>query len=417
MITFKPFKALRPPQELVKKFSCPPYDVISPAEARNIASQNPNSLLHITRAEVNFDADTDPHDAQVYHEARRRFESLQTKGFLNQDKEERFYIYAQSLGKRTQYGIVGIASAEDYNAGIIKKHELTRPEKEDDRMLLTRTLKASIEPVFFSYKTVPAIDKIVEQIVENERPEYDFWDDGKVRHQMWIVKNQKDNDAIQRLFAQQVACSYVADGHHRTAAAARIAREFKLANPKHNGTEAYNYFLAVQFPDTQLQIMDYNRTVADLNGLTPAELVEKLNHDFDIISTSSEPLKPKQMHHFGMYLDHKWYKLKAKAHCYDDNHPIDSLDVTILSKYVLEKHLNIKDLRRDKRIDFVGGIRGMAALSDRVDSGEMAVAFALFPVSMEQLFNIADIGSIMPPKTTWFEPKLRSGLLIYPFEK
>ncbi len=412
MATIKPFKGLRPPKSIVQELSCLPYDVMSSQEAARMASDKSASLLHVTRAEINFDHEVDPHSTEVYRQAAQVFDRFIHNGLLVQDEESCFYVYAQNMQGHTQYGIVGAAAYEDYLRGIIKKHELTRPDKEDDRMILTRYLRANIEPVFFSYRAVEEIDQIVEQVIRS-KPDYDFEAEDKVRHTFWVIRNPEINMQIEQLFDQKVESTYVADGHHRTAAAARIGQEFKSANPQHRGDEPYNYFMAVHFPDNQLQILDYNRTIKDLNGLTPKEFVDSISENFEILSTSQTPIRPSARHMFSMYIDGLWYELKAKSHTYDDKDPIKSLDVTILSKFVLENMLDIKDLRTDTRIDFVGGIRGLDTLSARVDSGSMRVAFALFPVSMDQLIRIADTDQIMPPKTTWFEPKLRSGLVIH----
>ncbi|PKP12923.1 MAG: DUF1015 domain-containing protein [Bacteroidetes bacterium HGW-Bacteroidetes-3] len=412
MAIIKPFKGLRPPQNIVEEVACLPYDVMNSEEATNMVVGKKASLLHITRAEIEFNKGTDPHDEKVYTRAKANFEAFQEKGFLVQDTEAHYYIYAQTMNSKTQYGIVGEAACEDYLKGKIKKHELTRPDKEEDRKVLTRYLKANIEPVFFTYRAVPEIDAIVTDIVTNNKPIYDFTSEDGFGHHFWVIENTETNKTLENLFKEKVPCTYVADGHHRTAAAAGMSAEFSAQNPNHTGNEPYNYFMAVHFPDNQLQIIDYNRVVKDLNGLNPAEFLEKIDANFGITQVSGSIVKPEKLHDFSMYLDGKWYGLTAKKPTYDDNNPIDSLDVSVLSKFILEPILNIINLRTDTRIDFVGGIRGLSELSKRVDSGEMAVAFALFPVSMNQLMNIADTGNIMPPKVTWFEPKLRSGLVI-----
>ena len=382
-------------------------------EAAQMAEGKENSLLHITRAEIDCPEGTDVHSETVYNKAVENFKKFQEKGWLVQDDEPKYYIYAQTMDGRTQYGLVGAAACEDYNQGIIKKHELTRPEKEEDRMVLTRYTNANIEPVFFSYKAVPEIDRIVENVVKNQEADYDFVAEDGFGHHFWAINDTETNKKIEELFATKVPYTYVADGHHRTAAAARIGLEKKEQNPNHTGDEEYNFFMAVHFPDNQLNIIDYNRVVKDLNGLSEDEFIEKLKTAFEIENVGSEIYKPKKLHEFSMYLAGEWYKLTAKDGTYDDNDPIGVLDVTILSKHVLEPILDIKDLRTSKRIDFVGGIRGLGELKKRVDGGDMKVAFALYPVSMQQLINIADSGNIMPPKTTWFEPKLRSGLVIH----
>jgi uncharacterized protein (DUF1015 family) len=413
MAIIKPFKGLRPPKEIVEELACLPYDVMNSEEASTMSNGKKTSLLRITRAEIEFEKGTDSHAEKVYEKASSNFIEFQDKGYLIQDKEPHYYIYAQTMSGKTQFGIVGDASCDDYKNGIIKKHELTRPDKEEDRKVLTRYLNANIEPVFFTYRAVPEIDAIVLDIVTNNAPEYDFIgkEDG-FGHQFWVIDNPETNKTLEQLFADKVPFTYVADGHHRTAAAAGMQEEFRNNNPNHTGNEPYNFFMAVHFPDTQLKIIDYNRVVKDLNGLNPLELINKLKENFNIFEISSDIIKPNRLHDFSMYLNKKWYGLRANNTTYLSSDPVESLDVSILSKYVLEPIFDIKDLRTDTRIDFVGGIRGLQELSKRVDSGEMAVAFALFPVSMHQLMHIADTNNIMPPKVTWFEPKLRSGLVI-----
>lgn len=413
MAIVKPFKGLRPPKEISKDLACLPYDVMNSDEAAVMAKGKDCSLLHITKAEIDCPAGTDVHSETVYNKAVENFKLFQQKGWLVEDKEAKFYIYAQTMNGRTQYGIVGCAACDDYHNGIIKKHELTRPDKEEDRMILTRYTDANIEPVFFSYRAVPEIDAIVENIVKKEKAEYDFVAEDGFGHHFWPVNDPQTNKKLEELFATKVPFTYVADGHHRTAAAARIGVERKAKNPNHTGNEEYNFFMAVHFPDNQLNIIDYNRVVKDLNGLTEEQLIEKLKTSFDVTIMGTEIFKPSKLHEFSMYLSGKWYKLNAKPGTYNDNDPIGVLDVTVLSNLVLDKILGISDLRTSKRIDFVGGIRGLGELKKRVDSGDMKVAFALYPVSMKQLIDIADSGNIMPPKTTWFEPKLRSGLVIH----
>ncbi len=413
MAFIKPFKGVRPPKELAQTLACLPYDVMNSEEAAEMASGKPESLLHITRAEICFDKEVDSHSEEVYQRAVTNFKDFQKKGYLQQDDESRYYIYAQTMNGKTQYGIVGAAACADYDNGIIKKHELTRPDKEEDRRVLTRHLNANIEPVFFTYRAVPEIDAIVVDIVNNKPAEYDFTAEDGFGHHFWVIEDPKTNETLQKLFQNKVPYTYVADGHHRTAAAAGIGKERSAQNPNHTGDEPYNYFMAVHFPDDQLQIIDYNRVVKDLNGLSKEAFLDKVSANFDITSESSDIIKSSKLHDFSMYLDGKWYALTAKAGTYNDDDPLESLDVSVLSKHILEPILNIKDLRTDTRIEFVGGIRGLGELSKRVDSGEMAVAFALYPVSMKQLMNIADTGNIMPPKVTWFEPKLRSGLVIH----
>jgi len=413
MAIIKPFKGLRPTKEIVQELACLPYDVMNSEEAAKMAEGKEKSLLRITKAEIECPGVDDIHSEIVYNKSVENFLKFQQKGWLVQDDEAKYYVYAQTMNGRTQYGIVGAAACADYENGIIKKHELTRPEKEEDRMVLTRYLNANIEPVFFAYKAVPEIDKIVKSVIEENKAEYDFTAEDGFGHHFWVINNHETNRQIENLFTEKVPFTYVADGHHRTAAAARIGIEKTAQNPNHTGDEEYNFFMAVHFPDNQLQIIDYNRTVTDLNGLSESEFLAKLEKGFDVLNTGAEIYKPQKLHEFSLYLSGNWYKLNAKPGTYNDADPIGILDVTILSNLVLDPILDIKDLRTSKRIDFVGGIRGLGELKNRVDSGEMKAAFALFPVSMKQLINIADSGNIMPPKTTWFEPKLRSGLVIH----
>ncbi|MDR2910186.1 MAG: DUF1015 family protein [Bacteroidales bacterium] len=415
MAIVKPFRGLRPPKEIAEELSCLPYDVMNSEEAEQMAKGKDKSLLRITKAEIECPEVDDIHSHTVYTRSVENFLKFQELGWLEYDEKDKYYIYAQTMNGRTQYGIVGNAACADYENGIIKKHELTRPEKEEDRMVLTRYLNANIEPVFFAYKAVPEIDKIVTDIVTNTKPVYDFIAEDGFGHHFWVIDSDEINYEIEKLFAEKVPFTYIADGHHRTAAAARIGLEKKAKNPDHRGGEEYNFFMAVHFPDNQLQIMDYNRIVKDINGLSDIDLLTKLSKCFEIENMGAEIYKPSKLHEFSMYLSGCWYKLSAKEDTYDDTDPIGILDVTILSKQVLDPILNIGDLRTSKRIDFVGGIRGLGELKKRVDSGEMRAAFALYPVSMQQLINIADSGNIMPPKTTWFEPKLRSGLVIHAF--
>ncbi len=412
MAIIKPFRGLRPPKEIVTELACLPYDVMNMQEAAKMAEGKEKSLLRITRAEIECPDAADIHSDEVYKKAVENFRMFNQKKWLVQDDEPHYYIYAQTMNGRTQYGVVGGASCSDYEKGQIKKHELTRPEKEEDRMVLTRYLNANIEPVFFAYKAVPEIDSIVMKITTNE-PDYNFTAEDGFGHHFWVVRDRKTNEAIEKHFAEKVPLTYVADGHHRTAAAARIGLERKNQNPHHTGNEEYNFFMAVHFPDNQLQIIDYNRLVTDLNGFSDETFLKRLEDSFEVEKKGQETFKPGNLHELSMYLSDNWYKLTAHEETYDDNDPIGILDVTILSEQVLKPLLNITDLRMSKRIDFVGGIRGLGELKKRVDSGEMKVAFALYPVSMKQLIKIADTGNIMPPKTTWFEPKLRSGLVIH----
>ena len=413
MAIVKPFRGVRPPHAIAKDLACLPYDVMNTEEARIMAKSKECSLLHITRAEIDLSADIDTHSEEVYNKSVSNFDLWQKNGWLIQDKKPCFYIYAQTMSGRTQYGIVGCASVDDYMNGKIKKHELTRPDKEQDRMVHIKTNNANIEPVFLTYPAVKEIDAIVKKIMKREKPEYDFTAEDGFGHHFWVIRNPETNSQLEQLFAEKVPFTYVADGHHRTAAAALVGKEKREKNPSHKGTEEYNYFLAVHFPDNQLRIMDYNRTIKDLNGLSEEDFLAKLEKGFELKEKGSKIYRPKKLHHFSMYLGGRWYSLKARKGTYDDNDPIGMLDVTILTNQVLVPILDILDLRRSKRIDFVGGIRGLGELKQRVDNDEMKVAFALYPVSMKQLIVIADSGNIMPPKTTWFEPKLRSGLVIH----
>ena len=409
MVRIKPFAAVRPPREYVEEVAARPYDVLNSAEAQKEAGEK--SLLHITKPEIDFSPIIDEHSQQAYDKAVENFKAWQSRGWLVQDDKPYYYIYAQTMEGRTQYGLVVCAHTDDYAEGNIKKHELTRKDKEDDRMIHVRIQDANIEPVFFAYPDNEEVNAIVARYIAGV-PEYDFVAEDGFGHTFWVIDNQEDIDRLTAIFAG-IHAFYVADGHHRTAAAARVGAEKKANNPAHTGEEEYNWFMTVAFPDSQLKIIDYNRVVKDLNGLTPEQLLKALEEDFEVCEKGSDIYKPGRLHEFSMYLGGKWYSLAAKDGRYDDNDPIGVLDVTILSNLVLDKILGIKDLRTDKRIDFVGGIRGLGELSRRVDSGEMAVAFALYPVSMKQLVDIADSGNIMPPKTTWFEPKLRSGLAIH----
>ena len=409
MVRIKPFAAVRPPKELVEEVAARPYDVLNSAEAKAEASEK--SLLHITKPEIDFEPMPDEHSQEVYDQAVKNFKSWQEKGWLVQDSKPCYYVYAQTMNGKTQYGLVLCAHTDDYSEGKIKKHELTRKDKEDDRMVHVRIQNANIEPVFFSYPDNAEIDAIVRKYTAG-KPEYDFTAEDGFGHHFWVID---DDDTVRRIteIFKDIPAFYVADGHHRTAAAARVGAEKRTGNPDHTGNEEYNYFMAVAFPESQLTIIDYNRVVKDLNGLTAEEFLKALEEDFIVEKKGKEICKPEHLHNFSMYLGGEWYSLEAREGRYDDSDPIGVLDVTILSNLVLDKILGIKDLRTDKRIDFVGGIRGLGELSKRVDSGEMAVAFALYPVSMKQIVDIADSGNIMPPKTTWFEPKLRSGLAIH----
>jgi len=417
MVRVKPFAAIRPPKNLVTEVAAPPYDVLNSEEARAMAGEK--SLLHITKPEIDFTPIAGEHEQRTYDKAVENFKLWKERGWLVREDKEKYYVYAQTMGKRTQYGIVLCAHTDDYANGIIKKHELTRKDKEDDRMVHVRIQNANIEPVFFAFKDHAELGEIIAKTAAG-KPEYKFTDENKFVHTFWVIDDDALNARITEIFTKDIDAFYVADGHHRTAAAARVGAEKKAQNPNHTGNEEYNFFMAVCFPQSQLAIIDYNRVVKDLNGLSEEQFLKALEEDFDVaVATKprcgrpAKPYAPTGLHNFSMYLGDKWYTLTAKPGRYDDNDPIGVLDVTILSNLVLDKILGIKDLRTDKRIDFVGGIRGLGELSRRVDSGEMKVAFALYPVSMDQLIRIADTGNIMPPKTTWFEPKLRSGLAIH----
>ena len=412
MAVIKPFKGIRPPKALVEQVASRPYDVLNSAEARAEAGDNEKSLYHIIKPEINFPEGTDEHDPCVYESAAEHFQMFQDKGWLVQDEKENYYVYAQTMNGKTQYGLVVGAYVPDYMNGVIKKHELTRRDKEEDRMKHVRVNNANIEPVFFAYPDNTELDAIVAKYTAGT-PEYDFIAPGDgFGHTVWLIDQQEDIDAITKAFAAMPAL-YIADGHHRSAAAALVGAEKAQQNPNHKGDEEYNYFMAVCFPANQLTIIDYNRVVKDLNGLTPEEFLAAVGKNFIVEEKGAEIYKPDALHNFSLYLEGKWYSLTAKEGTYDDNDPIGVLDVTISSNLILDEILGIKDLRSDKRIDFVGGIRGLGELKKRVDSGEMKVALALYPVSMKQLMDIADTGNIMPPKTTWFEPKLRSGLIIH----
>lgn len=413
MVRIKPFRGIRPPAEYAAEVASRPYDVLNSQEAKLEATEK--SLLHIIKPEIDFAPIADEHSDEVYARAVENFRTWREKGWLVQDDTEKYYVYAQTMDGRTQYGLVAACHFDDYLQGKIKKHELTRPDKEEDRMIHVRIQNANVEPVFFSYPANQEIDQIIDSIVTHNDPVYDFVAADGFGHRFWVIDDEATQKRITEIFAE-IPALYVADGHHRTAAAARVGQEKMKQNPNHTGEEEYCYFLAVIFPDNQLKIIDYNRLVKDLNGLTPAQLLDALTENFEVKKCGAEIYHPDRLHNFAMYLDGAWYSLTAKQGTYDDNDPIGVLDVTILSNLVLDKLLGIKDLRTDKRIDFVGGIRGLGELQRRVDSGEMQVAFALYPVSMKQLIDIADSGNIMPPKTTWFEPKLRSGLVIHSLE-
>jgi uncharacterized protein (DUF1015 family) len=412
MAIVKPFKGVRPPKALVENVQSRPYDVLNSEEARIEAGDNEMSLYHIIKPEIDFPVGTEDHDPKVYDKAVENFAKFQQQGWLVQDDKEQYYIYAQTMNGKTQYGLVVGAYVDDYLKGNIKKHELTRPDKEEDRMKHVRINNANIEPVFFAYPDNAALDAIVAKYI-TAAPEYDFTakDDG-FRHQLCIIDNDADIAAVTEAFSA-IPSLYIADGHHRSAAAALVGAEKAKQNPNHKGDEEYNYFMAVCFPASQLTIIDYNRVVKDLNGMTAEEFMKALEKNFVVVNKGADIYKPAALHEFSLYLEGEWYQLTAKEGTFDDSDPIGVLDVTISSNLILDELLGIKDLRRDKRVEFVGGIRGLGELKKRVDNGEMKAALALYPVSMKQLMDIADSGNIMPPKTTWFEPKLRSGLVIH----
>ena len=415
MAIIKPFKGIRPPRELVEQVESRPYDVLDSDEARAEAGDNEKSLYHIIKPEIDFPEGTSEYDPRVYERAAENFRKFQDQGWLVQDTDDHYYIYAQTMNGKTQYGLVVAAAVKDYMNGVIKKHELTRRDKEEDRMKHVRVNNANLEPVFFAYPDNDTIDTLVARIVKG-KPEYDFVApvDG-FRHQLWLVSDAQDLETITQTFAG-IRNLYIADGHHRSAAAALVGAEKAQQNPNHRGDEEYNYFMAVCFPASQLTILDYNRVVRDLNGHTPQQLLTALSAKFHVTDKGTKEYRPQQLHEFSRYLEGRWYSLRFKTELIVESDPIESLDVSISSKYILDQLLGIKDLRSDQRIDFVGGLRGLSELKRRVDSGEMAMALALYPVSMSQIIRIADTGNIMPPKATWFEPKLRSGLVIHSLE-
>lgn len=414
MAIVKPFRGIRPPKEFVTEVASRPYDVLNSDEARREAEGNPKSLYHIIKPEIDFGPGTDEHDPRVYGKARENFDMFQKKGWLVQDSKDHYYIYAQTMDGRTQYGIVVAANVDDYMEGRIKKHELTRRDKEEDRMKHVRVNNANIEPVFFAFPDNKVLEEIIRKVAAG-KPEYDFVAADGFGHTFWVIDDDATIAAITAEFAK-IPYLYIADGHHRSAAAALVGAEKAKQNPDHRGDEEYNYFLAVAFPASHLKIIDYNRVVRDLNGMSPAEFLEKLEKNFIVEDMGTEIYRPARLHNFSLYLEGHWYSLTAREGTYDDSDPIGQLDVTVSSDLILRDLIGITDLRSDKRIDFVGGIRGLEELRRRVDSGEMAFALALYPVTIEQLMNIADTGNIMPPKTTWFEPKLRSGLVIHSLE-
>jgi len=411
MAVIKPFRGLRPKKELAEKVASPPYDVLSSEEAREMAKNNPYSFLHINKPEIDLPPETDIYDEAVYQKGRENLDRFIKEGILIQDEKPMFYVYRQIMGNHSQIGLVAGASVEEYEKGLIKKHELTRADKEEDRVKHVNTLNAQTGPVFLTYKAKPEIDALINKIIEDE-PEYDFTADDGIRHTFWLVDKEEDIQKLQDLF-KELDCLYVADGHHRSAAAMRVKQMRLAQNPNHTGEEEYNYFLTVIFPHDQMYIMDYNRVVKDLNGLSKEEFLKKVEEKFEVKKLGSTAEKPKKKHEFVIYLDGEWYQLKAKPGTFNENDPVEQLDVSILMKNLLVPILGIGDPRKDKRIDFVGGIRGLEELKRRVDSGDWKVAFGLYPTSIEDLMAIADAGKIMPPKSTWFEPKLRSGLVIH----
>ncbi|MDY4910665.1 MAG: DUF1015 domain-containing protein [Sodaliphilus sp.] len=411
MAKVKPFRGLRPPKQFVEQVASKPYDVLSSEEARAEAEGNEKSLYHIIKPEIDFEPGTGEHEQKVYDKAVENFQKFQREGWLVQDEKEQYYLYAQTMDGRTQYGLVVGASVDDYLTGKIKKHELTRKEKEVDRMHHIEINNANIEPVFLSFPTNEVLERVIAQTAKTQ-PEYDFVSEDGIGHTLWCISDDAVINEITKAFAK-IPYLYIADGHHRTAAAAHVGEEKAKADPNHTGKEEYNYLLAVCFPESHLKVMDYNRVVKDLNGLTDEEFLQKVGEKFVVEDKGTEIYRPAALHNFSLYLGGKWYSLTAKEGTYDDNDPIGVLDVKISSDYILRDILNIVDLRTDKRIDFVGGIRGLGELKDRVDSGEMKMALALYPVTMRQIIDIADSGNIMPPKATWFEPKLRSGLIIH----
>lgn len=410
----KPFAALRPPQNIVEEVECRAYDVLNSDEARQEAEGNPRSMYHINKPEINLEPGALDSDPRVYGAALEQFEKFKAEGWLLRDEKEVYYLYAQTMNDKTQYGFVVCCHSSDYKQGRIKKHELTRKDKEDDRMRHILAIRAQIGPVFLAYKESAILQGFIERYA-SQVPEYDFIApiDG-FRHRLWVISSDEDIQQITEAFSQMPEM-YIADGHHRSAAAARVADEVSLTNPNHTGTEEYNYFMAVCFPQEQLTILDYNRVVKDLNGLTEAEFLQALNKNFEVQSKGTQNYAPQELHEFSLYLGGEWYSLKAKSGVYNPDDPVGVLDVDISSRLILDEILSIKDLRTSKRIDFVGGLRGLDELKCRVDSGEMKFALALYPVTMKQIIDIADAGKIMPPKATWFEPKLRSGLFVHTF--
>jgi uncharacterized protein (DUF1015 family) len=413
MAIIKPFKAVRPKPEVAAQVASLPYDVMNRAEAKQMAKNN-NSFLHVSRAEINFNDLVDEHSQQVYDKAAQNFNRLIADKVLIQDQQPCYYIYAQTMNGRKQYGLVACSSIEDYFNDVIKKHEFTRPEKEQDRIEHMKTVEAHVGPIFLTYPENKKIDTLVNEVVTQQTPIYDFTAEDTIQHTVWLINQAEIIESITNIFQQEIPYTYIADGHHRTASAAKVGKQLKEENPNHTGEEEYNFFLSVLFPANQLAIMDYNRLVKDLNGLTAEDLLQKVAEKFEVTKTTLQEAKPAAIHHFGMYVEGQWYLLQSKPGTYTTD-PIGVLNVTILSENILNPLLGIKDQRTDKRIDFVGGIRGIQVLQERVDKGEAKIAFALYPVSLQQLIDIADSGNVMPPKSTWFEPKLRDGLFSHLF--
>jgi uncharacterized protein (DUF1015 family) len=413
MAIIKPFKAVRPKPEVAAQVASLPYDVMNRAEAKQMAKNN-NSFLHVSRAEINFNDLVDEHSQQVYDKAAQNFNRLIADKVLIQDQQPCYYIYAQTMNGRKQYGLVACSSIEDYFNDVIKKHEFTRPEKEQDRIEHMKTVEAHVGPIFLTYPENKKIDTLVNEVVTQQTPIYDFTAEDTIQHTVWLINQAEIIESITNIFQQEIPYTYIADGHHRTASAAKVGKQLKEENPNHTGEEEYNFFLSVLFPANQLAIMDYNRLVKDLNGLTAEDLLQKVAEKFEVTKTTLQEAKPAAIHHFGMYVEGQWYLLQSKPGTYTTD-PIGVLNVTILSENILNPLLGIKDQRTDKRIDFVGGIRGIKVLQERVDKGEAKIAFALYPVSLQQLIDIADSGNVMPPKSTWFEPKLRDGLFSHLF--
>lgn len=414
MKLIRPFRGLRPTRELAARVAAHPYDVLNREEAYELAKDNPHSFLHINKPEVDVDTSIDLHDQRVYDKGRENLYRFIEEGTLQQDGEEKLYVYKQVMGKHEQVGLVAVASVAAYENNLIKKHEFTRPEKEDDRVAHMDTLGAQVGPVFLTYKARPEIDKLIAKVTATQ-PEYDFTAPEGTQHTFWVIEDVTLAANLEAAF-DAVKCLYVADGHHRSAAAARVQNLYQKRNPNHTGEESYNYFLSVLFPDDQMQILDYNRIVKDLNGAEPAAFLEKLRANFDIEEVAAADAKPKAARQFALYLDKQWYQLSANKKLLgkiDDKDPVKSLDVSILQEHVFTPLLNIKDQRTDKRVDFVGGIRGMKELEKRVNSGDWQAAIAIYPTSIKSLMAIADAGEVMPPKSTWFEPKLKSGLVVH----